>query len=214
LSATSVLENVNQRMLGTVAVVLGLLVAANPAYLGLWTDAGHLRAIPVSSNAVDAAEDPTVIEYESLSRHARLVVDRAIADGYYPVLGPSNRPDEFVYPGGLDSRPGSYFVERGGNYYHLRTSGEVFGGVYLVVQFALVALGGLVAYSGRSARRGVRHPGVPLVGGGVAVVLTAFGPPLGYPLLSLMRWSFLVLGVVGAVVLAALVRKAYAVTTN
>lgn len=208
------LENVNRRTLGTVAVVLGLLVAVNPVYLGLWTDTGHLRANPVDPSAVEAAEDPTVIEYESLSRHAQLVVDRTIADGYYVVLGPSNRPDEFVYPGGLDSRPGTYFVERDGNYYQFRTSGDVFGGVYLVVQFALVALGALVAYSGRSARRGERNPAVPLVGGGVAVALTALGPPLGYPLLSLMRWSFLVLGVVGAVVLGALVLKAYAVVTH
>jgi hypothetical protein len=132
-------------------------VAVDPAYLGPWTDVGHLRANPVASSAVDAAEDPTVIEYESLSRHDRFVVDRAIADGDYPVLGPSNRPDEFAYPDGLDSRSGTYYVERDQNYY-IRTSGDVFGGVYLVVQLALVGLGALVAYVGRrGAANGTRQ---------------------------------------------------------
>ena len=204
----------NRRTLGRVAVVLGLLVALNPLYLGLWFDVGHLYAHPVSPDAVETSENTTVFAYEDLPRHTRLVVGRAIADGHYTVLGPSNRPDEFVYPGGLDSHPGTYFVERDGDYYRLLTSGDVFSGVYLVPQIALVGLGVAVAFAGRSALRGEREPWAPALGGVVAVGLTAVGPPLGYPGFSVAGWSFTVLGVVGVVVLAAIARRAHASLTG
>ena len=201
-------------MLGRVAVVLGLLVALNPLYLGLWFDVGHLDADPVSASAVEANENATVLPFEDLSRHTRLVVARTIEDGEYTVLGPSNRPDEFVYSGGLDSHPGTYFVERDGEYYRLLTSGDVFGGVYLVPQIALVALGALVALAGRSALRDERESTAPALGGVVAVVLTALGPPLGYPGFSVAGWSFTVLGVVGVVVLAAIAQRVYCFLVN
>lgn len=200
--------------MGPVVLVLGVLVAANPLYFGLWTDAGRLSADPVSPTAVDAAENATVVAFEDLSRHSRLVVDRTIEKGRYTVLGPSNRPDEFAYPSGLDAHPGVYFVERDGTYYRLLTYGDVFGGVYLVVQFALVGLGALVASAGRSVRRGERGPVAPAVGGGVAVVLTALGPPLGYPGLSVIRWSFAVVGVAGLVAVGAILKAIYDAITR
>lgn len=204
----------NRRTLGRVAVVLGLLVALNPLYLGLWFDVGHLDADPVSASAVESNENATVLAYEDFPRHTRLVVGRTIEDGEYTVLGPSNRPDEFVYPGGLDSHPGKYFVERDGDYYRLLTSGDVFSGVYLVPQITLVGLGVAVAFAGRSALRGERGPTAPALGGVVAVGLTAVGPPLGYPGFSVAGWSFAVLGVAGVVVLAAIARRAHAFLAN
>lgn len=204
----------NRRTLGTVVLVLGVLVAANPLYLGLWTDTGRLSAAPVSPTAVDAAENATVVAFEDLPRHSRLVVDRTIEKGRYTVLGPSNRPDEFAYPGGFDSRPSVYYVERDGTYYRLSTRGDVFGGVYLVVQFALGGLGALVASAGRSVRRGERGPVAPAVGVVGAVVLTALGPPLGYPGLSTVRWSFAVVGIAGVVAFGPILRAVYAAVTR
>lgn len=200
----------NGRTLGTVVLVLGVLVAVNPLYLGLWTDAARLSAGPVSPTAVDAAENATVVAFEDLPRHSRLVVDRTIEKGRYTILGPSNRPDEFAYPSGFDAHPAAYYVERDGSYYRVLTDGDAFGGVYLVVQFALVGLGALVAFVGRSVRRGERGPVAPAVGGVGAVVLTALGPPLGYPGLSTVQWSLAVVGIAGMVALGATLKAMYA----
>lgn len=204
----------NRRAVGTTVVVLGLLVAVNPLYLGLWSDTGRLSATPVTAEAADATENATVLQYDELSPHARLVVGRTIEKGRYTVLGPSNRPDAFVYPAGLDSRPGEYVVERDGRYYHLRTDGDVFGGVYLVVQFALCGLGATVAYAGHAVRRGDRSATGPAVATLVTASLSALGPPLGFPALSVVRWSFAVVGFAGLVVVGGVAKAVHRAMTH
>lgn len=168
----------DRRVPVALALVVALLLVANPLYLFVHAGQPAYDHSVLRIDSSDVPEDVTVREYGDLSPEARRALDAALAspDGYATVYGEANRPPEFVYTDAPEHGQGMYAIEKGGQYYRLTTYSG--GGLLPVDLFAAVALalvGPAVGAAGVDGyRRGRSRLAAVAAGyGGVAVLAVA-----------------------------------------
>lgn len=140
-----------RRVAGMMALLLAVVVVANPLYLSFSTDEYYHSVERVSAD--DIPEEADLLAYPDLSENGKTAFRNAVEDdeGSYTVHRERNVPDEFFYSDNSHLGKGIYYVQYQGDHYRLNTMSG--GGFVFVVWFyqALLAVFGvtLAAVGGR-----------------------------------------------------------------
>lgn len=167
-----------RRVVGVVALLIAVVVVANPLYLSFWHDQYYHSTEEVTADSVP--EEADVLAYQNFSADGKTAFRKAVEDdeGHYVVYYESNVPEEFFYSDYSNLGKGLYYVQYQGNYYRFSTyAGGGFPFTYWFYEGLLALFGLTLAVVGHRTYEH-RESSWPAV----ALSLLAVGLLVGSPL--------------------------------